>query len=625
MNSIVTAVVIVLICAVGGMYLDTRYHVCSDIYQLRVVITALIRLKIAIYRDRINIYYLFSDKAKKNPDRVFMYFERNTYTYRDLEQASNRLAHWLILAQNVKRKDVVCMMQQNHPSFVITWLAILKIGAVPSLLNTELKGEGLLHCIRVSSAGLLLFDPCYVENVKSAGIDQLRAIVNIYAFGEGYTEEFPMLTEEILTTYSCEDTDGRLLHVERASDPAMLIYTSGTTGLPKAALIPHYRLYGSFWIMSAIQNTRPTDITYTCLPLYHSSGLIVSFGSTLVGGGAIVLSRKFSASTFWNDVYDYKVTLFHYVGELCRYLVNQPRHPLENKHCVRLILGNGMRQEIWKPLRTRFNIATVVEFYGATEGLGAFFNYSKGGQGEGAIGRHGPLMRTLSNTRFIKVDPITQEPARDEQGFCIACAPGEAGEMLAKIDAEGIGAFTGYYGDRSATEKKVLRNVFTRGDMYFRSGDLIRFDTSGYIYFEDRLGDTFRWHSQNVATTEVAHVIAEFPGIAEVNVYGTLVPKHDGRAGMAAIVLSEDVQAIDLIDFFRHVSKHLPRYAIPVFLRFMPKLDMTATFKQQKHMLREQGIDRVPPDEPVFWLHDGEYRRFQPADLAFIQSGKARI
>ncbi|KAI7882824.1 acetyl-CoA synthetase-like protein [Lichtheimia hyalospora FSU 10163] len=580
----------------------------------------------AIWQQRVHIYYRFQEKASETPDRVFLIFENETYTYRQLEQASNQLAHWL-LSQNVKPKDVVCMMHQNHPSFVVALLAISKIGAVPALINNNLSDQALLHCLQVTESRLFLFDPVYTQQVATMAAQARSLNMALYGYGEGYTDDFPMVTEDMLASFSKEQPDDTCLHKVQPEDPAMLIYTSGTTGLPKAAINTHYRSNAISWTMSTFsQGLSANDTTYLCLPLYHATGLLVSFIATLMSGGKVVLARKFSASRFWNDISKYNITVFHYVGELCRYLANQPTHPLERKHKVRLIIGNGMRTDVWKPMRERFGIQNIFEFYGASEGLGGFINMCTGELGTGAIGRQGTLLDILARDwTIVKIDPVTEELARDENGFCIKCKSGEPGELLCQINDKANRRFVGYYNNNKANEKKIARNVFTRGDAYFRSGDLIRYESTGYIYFNDRLGDTFRWHSENVATTEVSHVVGQYPGIAESNVYGVLVPHHDGRAGMAALVLKPGVDELDMDDFYSYLEKRLAKYAIPVFIRILPEMSSTGTFKQQKHGLREQGIDKVPEDQPLFWLRGKTFVPFGKEELASVQQRKAKL
>ncbi|KAI9260767.1 hypothetical protein BDA99DRAFT_513160 [Phascolomyces articulosus] len=615
----------------SAMYLDSRYYVTKDLSRIWNLVKIFLRAKKIQREDKMHVYYRFKERAKEEPDRVFLIFEEQKYTFRQLEQASNRLAHWL-LSQNVQPKDVVCMMHQNSPAFVISFLAISKIGAIPSFINTSLAEGSLFHCIKIAKTKIFLFDPVYAGQVATVETDAKALGVALYAYGDGdrdgntETEDFPTLTPEVLSKFSSEDTDEAYLRNVTPKDAAMLIYTSGTTGFPKAAISPHYRVSFTLWITAIGAYMRRDDVTYTVLPLYHSSGLFVSFGSTLVSGGTVVLARKFSASRFWEDIYNYDITVFHYIGELCRYLVNQKPHPLERKHKVRLIFGNGMRPDVWKQIRRRFNIPDILEFYGATEGVGGFFNYNTGELGVGAIGHAGKLIQLIKrDVKLIRIDAISEEPLRGRDGFCQECDYGEAGEMISRLDPNAEFPFTGYYDNEAATNKKILRNAFVKGDMYFRSGDLITLDNLGYYYFGDRLGDTFRWHSENVATTEVSQAICEYRGIAEANVYGALVPNHEGRAGMAVIVLKPDT-SLDFANFYHHLAERLPRYAVPIFLRFSESLNTTQTFKQQKVRLRNEGIDKVPENEqPIYWLKDKTYVPFTAKDYAQVVAGKHKL
>ncbi|KAG2217038.1 hypothetical protein INT45_002375 [Circinella minor] len=609
----------------GTMYLDSNYYITKDLKSLWELIKTFSKFKKAQREDKMHIYYRFKERAKEEPDRVFLIFEDKKFTFRQLEQASNQLAHWL-LAKNVKPKDVVCMMHQNSPAFFISFLAISKIGAIPSFMNTSLVEESLLHCIKIAKTKLFLFDPIYAcqvitieNNIKALGVE-------IYTFGDDddhindniqqALENFSRLEPKVLNEYSNEDTDESYICNVTPKTASMLIYTSGTTGMVKAATVPHYRVSFIFWKTGLGAYMRPEDITYTVLPLYHSTGLFISLGSTLVTGGTVVLARKFSVSRFWDDCYHYNITVFHYIGELCRYLVNQKPHPLERKHNIRLIFGNGMRSDVWKRVRERFGIPHVLEFYGSTEGE----------LGVGAIGHSGLLSRLLlRDMKLIRIDPITEEPLRGKNGFCQVCDYEEAGEMIVKLKLDSDFEFTGYYDNGTATNKKILRHVFVKGDMYFRSGDLIRMDKLGYYYFGDRLGDTFRWKSENVATTEVSLAVTEYPGIADANAYGTLIPNHEGRAGMVAIVLKPDTLTLDFTDFYQFLKKRLPHYAIPLFIRMEESSTTTQTFKQQKVILRNEGIDPSKINQQIYWLQNKTYVPFHKKDYARITRGDMKL
>ncbi|KAI9482512.1 hypothetical protein BDB00DRAFT_933901 [Zychaea mexicana] len=602
----------------GGMYLDAKYAIRNDLTHFRAVGTAIINHLRVERQDKIHLYYHFRDKAKSMPNRVFLIFEGRAYTYRQLELSSNRLAHWL-LSQNVKPKDIICMMEQNHPTFYIALWAIMKIGAIPSLINTNLQEDPLLHCLTIADTRIFLFDPMYESQVATIAEAARAAGVSLYAYGEA--TEFdssttsslgPALTPEALAPYPDIDTDEALIKGVGVSDAAWLIYTSGTTGLPKAAVVQHARLNGVIFGSTVLSGITKDDVSYCCLPLYHSSAC-----------ATLVVARKFSVTKFWDDVYNN-----NYIGELCRYLMNRDPHPHERDHKLHTCFGNGMPPEIWKQFRERFNVQKICEFYGATEGPGGLFNLNVNDHGAGAVGYFGPLLRGLlrSEVKIIKIDPISEEPIRDKNGFCIQCAYDDPGEMIIGMQGQGGRArFDGYYKNSKATSKKILVDALKKGDIYFRTGDLLKMNSEGMYYFLDRLGDTFRWHSENVATTEVSQVIGKYPAVAETNVFGVKVPSHVGRAGMVALILRPNT-TLDFADFYQYLSKHLPKYAVPLFIRFVPSMNITGTFKQQKVLFRDQGIDKVPDDQqPIYWLKGNTYVPFTAEDYAKVSTGKVKL
>ncbi|KAI8975640.1 hypothetical protein BDF20DRAFT_914530 [Mycotypha africana] len=617
----------------GSMYVDAKFLLSKDIHQLRSGAAATLALKVWGFQDKLHFYYRFKEKAKAHPDKIFVMFEGRKYTFREVEKASNKLAHWL-LAQNVKRGDVVCMMHQNHPTFFMALLAISKIGAVPSFINTNLTDDPLLHCIKISNTKVFIFDPVYKAQVLPI-VESCRQLkVDLIAYGES-TFEYELspltfattLTPNVLSHFSDSDTNEDCLKGVDPSDPAYLIYTSGTTGMPKAAISQHARVNFAMVMYSYIVGMRRDERVYCVLPLYHSSGMIVTSAVTLYSGGTLVLGRKFSASRFWKDCVEYKVDIFTYIGEFCRYLLSQPPQSAENNHKVRLVYGNGMRPDVWNRFRDRFNIPKICEFYAATEAPTSLFNVNTGEMGAGAVGLRGKLFRLIrSEVQLIKIDPITEEPLRDKNGLCIKCKFNEQGELLVRLDTDGPIQFDGYYKNEGATKKKILSNVLVKGDTYFRSGDLLQLNPDGYFFFGDRVGDTFRWKSENVATTEVSQALGIYPGIAEANIYGTLVPHHDGRAGMAALVL-KDGEKIDLSDLLKYLRQKLPKYAIPLFIRFVPAMVITGTFKQQKVEYRNQGIDltKIPETDPIYWLKGDTYVPFTNNDYLSLCDGKVKL
>ena len=403
-------------------------------------------------------------------------------------------------------------------------------------------------------------------------------------------------------------------------DRAFYIYTSGTTGLPKASNFTHLRMLFMMHGFQGALNTRPNDRMYNVLPLYHSAGGVCAIGPALLTGGSVILKRKFSAHEFWDDVHQYGATHFQYIGELCRYLLNAPVGPHERDHKIHAITGNGLRPEIWESFKTRFAIPKIIEFYGATEGNVSMLNYDGT---VGAVGRVPNYMRKVVTTRIVKFDVEHEMPVRGADGLCIECAVNEAGEAIGEIANEPGKSFDGYT-KAADTQKKVLHDVFKTGDAWFRTGDLMRRDAHGYFYFVDRIGDTFRWKGENVATSEVSEALGVVRGIKEANVYGVSVPGMDGRAGMAALVTGE---GFDIAGLPAALAGNLAAYARPVFLRLLPELEITGTFKQRKVELVKDGFDPAAIAEPLYWLDPatGRYEALTADAYAKITSGAVKL
>ena len=408
-------------------------------------------------------------------------------------------------------------------------------------------------------------------------------------------------------------------------DRCVYVYTSGTTGLPKAANINHYRVSAMALGFSSVMEAGKTDRLYDCLPMYHSNGGILATLGLLIRGGSVVISEKLSVREFWSDIIKYQCTLFFYIGEVCRYLLNAPPSAHDRQHRIRLICGNGLRPDIWHKFSERFGIKKIREFYGATEGNIALFNFDSC---PGAVGRIPKWAEKRFVVKVVRYDVENEKPMRDADGHCIPCQPGESGEIIGEIiDDPNAPAnrFEGY-ADTKANETKILRNVFREGDAWFRSGDLVTRDERGYFYFVDRIGDTFRWKGENISTSEVAETINRHPGVASCAVYGVSIANHDGKAGMAALHLSEH-EPFDLARMTRHLLDHLPPHARPIFLRLRREADMTGTFKIRKVDLIKEGLVPRDHNEPVY-IFDAEaesYRLLDDATRMAILDGRTRL
>ena len=474
--------------------------------------------------------------------------EVESYSFEELSKQSLRYARWG-LAQGLSKGDVVALMMENRAEYIAVWLGLNRIGIVVALLNINLTGDALKHCITVARPECIIASPAYVSRCQAIfEIDHGPAILDASALRVS------------LTTFS-----GDQLALEPAarptlSDHALYIYTSGTTGLPKAAIVSHRRVIAWAAWFAGLADTGPSDRMYNCLPLYHSVGGIVAVWATLLGGGSVVLREKFSASSFWDDVVSHRCTLFQYIGELCRYLIKAPPCDSEKKHHLRLAIGNGLRADVWQSFETRFYIPRIIEFYAATESNFSLYNI----EGEpGSLGRVPPFLAARQKLRIIKLGD-DETPLRDANGFCRTCGVDEPGETIAQISAAGDAAeFEGYL-DRVASERKILRDVFTAGDAWMRSGDLMRKDARGFFFFVDRIGDTFRWKAENVATAEVEGAFAAIEGVVDVAAYGVAVPGYDGRAGMVALVVDD---RFDISALRAQIESRLPAYARPLFLR----------------------------------------------------------
>jgi fatty-acyl-CoA synthase len=540
---------------------------------------------------------------------------RGTLTYRALAERANRYARWA-LEQKVAQGETVCLLMPNRPEYFAIWLGITSVGGVVSLLNTQLRGPSLAHCLDIVMPKHVIVAAELATQFRSAA---LSTRPKIWWHGG---RELPRINCEI------ERFSGApLAQAERRAvtiaDRALTIYTSGTTGMPKAANVSHRRLMQwSFWF-AGLMNTTPDDRMYNCLPMYHAVGGVAAIGALLVRGGSVVVAEKFSVREFWNDIVAWDCTLLQYIGELCRYLVNAPAHPWERKHRLRIACGNGLRGDVWEKFQSRFGIPRILEFYAATEGNISLYNV----EGKvGAIGRVPPFLSHRFPLALVSFDAEAGEPVRDANGRCISCAAGETGEAIGRIRgaaAQPSGAFEGYT-SADDTERKILRNVFEDGDAWYRTGDLMRMDAGGFFYFVDRIGDTFRWKGENVATSEVAAALLAFPGIIEASVYGVAVRGTEGSAGMAALVTEG---AVDFAELRRHLSERLPAYARPLFLRIKDSIELTATFKQKKNELIREGFDPATISDAVYF-DDPErqaYLRLDDALFQRIETGQIRV
>jgi fatty-acyl-CoA synthase len=561
----------------------------------------------------------FEEAVDKFGDNIALEDEHRALTYRDLDGMANRYAHWA-RSRNLRRTDVIGLVMTNRAEYIAAWMGFSKAGIATALINTNLTGQALAHCLNIAGVAVVVADEETWKKCEDARPFVSRTMM-LWVLGLKDADEISERRglDNAVRSGSSVRPNKAIRDGLTNRDTALFIYTSGTTGLPKAARIPHSRARTYMRAFAGCTESTPTDRIFNVLPLYHSTGGLVGLGPALLNGGRLILRRKFSASSFWNDVNTSGATMFVYIGELCRYLVNCPEQEGERGHKIRLAFGNGLRPDVWPEFQQRFAIPQILEFYGSTEGNVSLFNFD--GK-QGSIGRVPKFLKSQINIRLVAFDVDTEMPIRNANGLVAEASVGEIGEAIGKIGDDIRHDFSGY-ADKAASEKKILTDVFQRGDRWFRTGDLMRQDSEGYFYFVDRIGDTFRWKGENVSTAEVEQRLVDAPGVKEVIAYGVPVPGAEGKAGMVTLVTEGRFSAKD---FAAYADEQLPHYARPVFVRLAKTLETTGTFKYRKVDLVADGFDPAKIDGQVY-VRGGKsgYTKLTADGFAAIQSGHNRL
>ncbi|GAB3671338.1 long-chain-acyl-CoA synthetase [Salinisphaera aquimarina] len=568
------------------------------------------------FRDNMTIATLIEAHAGRRPHHDALTFETQRYNYAQLNACANRFARSL-KAGGVGKGDVVGVLLGNRPETLILVAALAKLGAAAAMCNTKQRGDVLAHSLGTVKPTAMLVGPELQEafaeirdNEALAGVDP------VWFVGHSATDPVPVGYRNFLEQASGQAT-GNIddAYTVSSKDTCFYIFTSGTTGMPKASRMSHSRWLraGAGMGMAGLRLT-PADRFYCALPLYHNNALTVSWSSVLCAGATFALAPKFSVSGFWPDIRHHRATVFCYIGELCRYLLQAEPHENDRRHDVRAVIGNGLRPDIWDEFKGRFGIGRVCEFYGASEGNLVFVNGFNMDRTAGFC----PLPYAV-----VAYDPETEEPVRDDKNKMKQVARGEVGLLLNKVTD--FAPFEGYT-DPAASEKKLFHGVFDKDDCYFNTGDLVCVQGMRHIAFVDRLGDTFRWKGENVATTQVENALNAFEQIEEAVVYGVAVPHSDGRAGMAAITPKNKLADIDWNKLVAHLRKELPAFAIPVFIRLRPEQDVTGTMKYRKVDLKKQGY-APEGDEPVFMLTSGadRYDKIDDGTRAALADGDVSL
>ena len=547
--------------------------------------------------ENASLSHSFQESTNKFGERPFVYFEEETWTYSEANKAANSFARYLS-SNGVKHGDKVVLFMENRPYYAISLLALNKIGAIGVLINTSLTGDPLIHCINSSNSV-----KCIVGAERAQPLQEVLEDINIsnkddFLWVED-TNEYALPEWAINLKANLDFDDNENLDQTNqvtAKDVACYIFTSGTTGVPKAAILPNAKLVAAATnITMAGYRINHEDCMYNCLPLYHSTGLMLGLCAAINVGAASFIKRKFSASSFWQEANEFNTTAFVYIGELCRYLINKDPSEAELNNPIVSMVGNGLRPDVWDTFKERFDIDRIIEIYGASEGNALFMNL---------FNKNKTIGMTSAEVALLEYDVAEDEILKNDEGFCKKITNHDPGLLIVEIGPNAV--FNGYT-DKEASEKKILRDVFKVGDAWFNTGDLIKTVDVGFAFgkehyqFVDRVGDTFRWRSENVSTNEVGEILNGYKDVNMANVYGVKVPGCEGRAGMAAFSL-EDFEGFNWLEFSEYVENNLPKYARPIFIRIIQEMDTTGTFKLKKNELRDDAFNISKVEDKVFCL-----------------------
>jgi citronellyl-CoA synthetase len=540
---------------------------------------------------------MLEENAKKFPDNPAVKSAEANLSWREYNEAVNRCANFFI-AKGLKKGDVACVFLENRPELLIVYSAMAKIGAINSMINTNLRHDSLRHCLTLHPAKIYIVGEEVIDAFEEIRDDlELRTAQKLYFLPDKGQNPVPAGfinyndSAENFSTINPNSTFN-----VRPADTIAYVFTSGTTGgMPKAAIIPHSRLVrGKYYTGRIVLNMQPNDTIYVPLPFFHTNALALSWPTVFANGAAVAIRRKFSVSNFWSDVRKYNATSWCYIGELCRYLMNQPPQSNDHDNPLTKIIGNGLRPDIWHSFKNRFDISRVYEIYGAAESNLYFINLLN-------------LDCTVGTCRLpyaiVKYDVDEDIAIRDKNGFMQRVEVGQTGLLLGEISE--TNPFIGYT-SQEATESKIVRDVFAKGDEWFNTGDLMRDIGYGHLQFVDRTGDTFRWKGENVSTTEVEKVTNTFAQVSLSSSYGVRMPGGDGRAGMLAIIPECNIDQFDFKKFAELLHNALPSYAVPKFLRLKAELECTPTHKIKKYDLKKEGFNPAEIEDSIYILLPGE-------------------
>lgn len=642
----------------GSQLLDAKYHIKDDLLLVQKVIRSAVPYAVNCYRGKASFWYYFEKTAMKYPNNKAIAFPRpkknatatknadgqmnydglftmERYTYKQLYDMILRFSYILKNDYGVTADQTIAIDCMNKPLFIVLWLSLWNIGAIPAFLNFNTKDQPLIHCLKTSNVSQVFIDPDCAGPIRDSEsrINQELPKTKLHYINE--QELFRVLLDKKTPKYRAPDNTRRPEDTDYSC--CALIYTSGTSGLPKPAIMSWRKAFMAASFFGYIMKINSKSNVLTAMPLYHSTAAMLGVCPTLLTGGCISISQKFSATSFWTQAKLCETTHIQYVGEVCRYLLNSKPHPDQQNHNVSIAYGNGLRRDIWLEFKERFHIKAVGEFYASTESPIATTNLQFGDFGVGACRKYGSLINLILSTQqtLVKMDPedeneIWKDP---KTGYSIRAGQNEPGELLMKIlNAKNPeSTFQGYYGNNKATNSKIVYNVFKKGDAWFRSGDLLKMDEDGLLYFVDRLGDTFRWKSENVSASEVENELMGSKAIKQSVVVGVKVPNHEGRAGFAVVdpldEFSDESKHDEILTrISNHVLKTLPGYAIPQFIKISQEIESSHNHKVSKNQFKNQKLPKGKSgNEVIYWLNKNKYEELTEESWAKIMKGAAKL
>ncbi|MDD2509763.1 MAG: long-chain-acyl-CoA synthetase [Syntrophomonas sp.] len=558
--------------------------------------------------------------ATRQGEKTALIYADRYISYEQFNQMANRYAHFF-QQEGFKKGDVVSLLMDNRPEYLMAASGLNKLGVVVNLVNSVIRGGRLAHAINISESRALIIGHEFMELYQSvSNMIRLRTPGRILVeTGEQNIALTPAVEDlnQLLSdcpTHNPEST-------ARSSSEDLLIYmeTAGSSGLRKAVILAQKRWLLMGQQFALLTNMNQDSIIYLVIPFYYNMGFNICFSSMLASGASMVIKPRFSLSNFWPDICRYKVTHFMAVGEMLRFICNQPEKAGDLDNPLEYIVGVNTRGDLLDRLHQRFGIKKIVEAYGTSEGVGTFINE------EEIPGMCGNLdLRGMRQGEVVQYDFDSESIIRDDKGLAVICKPGEIGLVLSEINENN--PFLGYVNDSEMREAKIIRDVLRKGDEYFNTGDLVKLHEGSYISFADRLGDTYRWKSKTVSAHQVGDVLNKFfGGIEEAFVYGVKIPGMEGNCGMAALQLMEDV-ALDWKSLVDHINRRMPDHARPVFIRICDFVDANL-FRKKRRQLQEEGFDPAVVKDPLYYF-DLERKAYLPLTLQKYQdimNGKIRL